>query len=401
MAQNKAFRARFNGTCKRCGNPIVADEHWIYLFNLPKPKTAYHSDCQNPAVSPYTNASDVPNVEEKDDAPTLEPIPVPAVPSNGHATSVEQAIRDLVQTIAPKPQTIDSEAIRDQVNTIAKEEIRKLVVPQNITIKLDNREIRLEGIKPHKTFATLLDLILSGENVYLYGDPGWGKSQAVSDAAKALERPFGFTSLTLQTSDTRLTGFYDGHGNYHATPLREMFENGGIFCVDEVDRANGNTLTALNNMLANGHGQFPDKNVTRSKDFGACATGNTTGIGANPNFPDCRPLDMAFRDRFFFLEWDEDLAFERTIALGINSQSGSWVDWVQAVRSFIKSNNLRLVVSPRSTYKGALHLGRGSMSTETIANGVLFRGIARETVTRILAAHPYPEFSFAAKAGAQ
>ena len=143
-------------------------------------------------------------------------------------------------------------------------------------------------------------------------------------------------------------------------------------------------------MLSNGHGQFPDKLVTRSKEFVCCATGNTVGVGANPNFPDCRPLDAAFRDRFFFLEWDEDPAFEHTIALGINSQAGKWVDWVQAVRSFVKTNNLRLLVSPRATYKGALHLGRGSMSVETIAAGVLFRGIARETVTRIPSRSPLP-----------
>jgi hypothetical protein len=67
--------------------------------------------------------------------------------------------------------------------------------------------------------------------------------------------------------------------------------------------------------------------------------------------PDCRPLDEAFRDRFFFCEWKDDPAFELSIALGINEQANHWIHVGAERRDYCKKNGILINVSPVSRMK--------------------------------------------------
>jgi cobaltochelatase CobS len=391
MAANKAFKANFTGVCSRCKGEIKGEDkfdralaHWILKFNLPRPNGSYqHYNCSNPITPPHEISAN-PDVEEND-TPTPQP-----TPSNGQPKTIDEAIQDLIKTYVPKTE-IDIEKLRDQIVGIAKEEVSKIIVPQNVTLKIENREIRLEGITPHKGFMDILWLATQRVNVYLYGDPGWGKSRAIYEVAKALELPYRFMTLTFQTSDSRVTGYRDGNGCYWPSGFRELYVNGGVWSFDEADLANGNTISAMNNPLANGIGEFPDGRFDRHGNFICFANGNTSGEGGNPKFPDSRPLNQAFRDRFFFYEWGEDKAFERTIALKIHSNVGSWVDWIQKVRAYVASNNIPIVVSPRATYQIATLKASGCpLSTDRLLDGVLFKGKKQTTVKQIMDANPLP-----------
>lgn len=363
------FPAHYDGICHKCGVAFKKGQYILWNQQSGASKQYHHVDCSN-----------------------HEWIPTPKAPKDGKATSnpaVNEALQDLLDALQPK---VDLESMREEILAITREEVEKLLVPETIVVKIGNIEHKVENIKPHRSFADLLYFLTLRVHVFLYGEPGWGKSSAIRDAAKSLNLPYRYTTLTWQTSDTRLIGFFDGNGIYHETPLRYLFANGGVFTIEEAPKGNGNTLSAGNNILANGIGEFPDGQVTQHKDFVCCATGNNPGI-PNPNFPDDRRLDQAFKDRFFFYEWGEDKAFERTVALSINSKAGFWVDWIQAVRAFVKSNpNLQMYVSPRATYGGALHLAHGYLSPELIANGLIFKGsVSKETYDRVIAAHPIPK----------
>jgi hypothetical protein len=320
--------------------------------------------------------------------PTVVPLEAYAVPEPEDLSP----FKVLADSIAPYlTHKIDESKLAAEVEAMVRSQVKDIVVPQNITIQVNDREWKLEGITPHKNFKDLAYLASKRKNIYLHGNPGFGKSEAAFQIAKLFNLEFNYITLVLQTSDTRLIGYKDAHGVYHSTPLRQFYERGGLFLIDEVDRASGNTLTALNGGLANGRGTFPDGLIPRHKDFVAIATGNTTGRGANLNFPDCRPLDEAFRDRFFFLEWEDDHAFERTIALSINNKAEDWIVWVQLVREFVKKNGIRLNVSPRATYEGADFLHDTTLTLDKIAYGTLWRGVDQDTVRRVVNAVPLPK----------
>jgi cobaltochelatase CobS len=372
------YPATFSGICGRCSKPFVAGERITHGTGKGKSRVKYHALCDSTSME-----------QEKMAVPEPQNIDIWQHVANGVLPHLRPHFN--VQ--------IDEAKLVRNVEDIIKAEVARLCVPQTITIKVQDTTYHLEGITPHKQFPKLLTLLLQRQNVYLYGDPGWGKSEGAYQAAKAIRTkkfpnglPFSGITLVLQTSDTRLLGYKDARGEYNPTHLREFYANGGLYLIDEADRASGNTLTAMNGTLTNGRGFFPDGTIERHEDFVCVATGNTTGRGSNPNFPEARPLDEAFRDRFFFLEWEPDPAFERSIALGINPAAEPWIAWVQAVRTYVKENQIRLTVSPRASYTIAKLLSsiKGTLTADDLINGVLFRGLDRDTVHRIKTAHPYP-----------
>ncbi len=378
------YEATQSGICGRCSAPYHSGDVITHGSGQGKRMVKYHAACPNGQRRP----TELPQPMNEKEAAVPEPTDVDV-----YKTLADSLTPHLRDRFTP---AIDENKVAAEIERIAREEVYKLVVPQTINITVDSKTYKIEGLKPHKNFATVAYLASKRKNVYIHGDPGWGKSEAAFQLAKAMKLGFDFITLVLQTSDTRLVGFRDAHGNYNATALRTMFEKGGLYLIDEVDRANGNTLTAMNGALANGRGSFPDGMITRHEDFICIATGNTSGAGANPNYPDCRPLDAAFQDRFFFVEWEEDNAFERTIALSINKDAGPWVEFVQKVRKYVKNNQIRLVISPRATYEGADLLKDGVLKLEQIAYGTMWRGRDVSTIKRIIENVPYPQITKAA-----
>ena len=240
----------------------------------------------------------------------------------------------------------------------------------------------------HVAMPQLMYLLSKRHHAYLYGGPGSGKSTAAKMAADALGIRFGYISLNPQTPDSRLLGYMDANGNYRETLFYQLYKDGGIFCIDEMDNASASLLTTLNSCLENGHGAFPNGMIQRHEDFVVVATGNTAGRGANPQFPERRPFDSAFCERFTFIEWDYDRALEEAITLAINPNAVQWLNWVRNVRDYAKKNHPKLIVSPRASFRGAEYLKDSKWSTEDIAEAVLFKGIDKDTKTAVLNAHP-------------
>lgn len=293
----------------------------------------------------------------------------------------EAAVKAIIgDSIVPLMNTVNSslEEIREIAKTAAKEGGGVL----SIEIKKEGeKEVKtITGV--HKDFDTLLKLIQVGDHVYMWGPPGSGKSTAARQVSEALSIEFGYISLNPQTPDSRILGFLDAGGHYRSTVFRHMYENGGVMCIDEMDNAAPSLCVTINSGLESDLMAFPDRMVKRSPKFVLVATGNTTGRGANAAFPERRPFDSAFAERFSFLEWDYDQKMERAIALGFNPKAGDWIDWVVKVRQFCKKTYPRVIVSPRASFKGAKLLGK--FKEPEIAEMVLFKGLDRDTVKAIL-----------------
>jgi len=266
------------------------------------------------------------------------------------------------------------------------EQVREILIVKR---DVDLPDIRIDT--PHPLFELLLKLTSVRQHVYLWGAPGGGKSHAAHAAATALGLTYRYVSLSPQSMPSLLTGYMDAHGRYVRTAFRECYEHGGIFCIDEVDNCNGALLASLNSALANGMAEFPDAQIPRHPDCVIVATGNTPGMGGTLSFPERRALDLAFRDRFAFVEWIYAPKWEKAVVRTMHPSADAaetWCGWVLAVRKWCAKEYPALCCSPRASFKGAALLGMFDL--EQIAEMVLFQGIDPAVKSKVLDSIPLP-----------
>lgn len=371
--------ARYSGTCLACKGPITPGQS-ITWPRKPGSKGYQHVDCQAPEKAFDFNEEEKAQQEE---APKV----------NGEATLNAEALNALAQVLGERIQAkgVDEATVR----RIVKKTVAELVpIPVVVQLPDSVRQIDLA----HAQFTKLLFFVGQGHHVYLWGPPGGGKSHGAKQVSEALGRPYGYISLNPQTPDSRLLGFIDAGGTYRRTVFRDIYENGGVFCIDELDNASPSLLTTLNSMLENGLAAFPDRMVDRHKTFVLVATGNTCGKGANPAFPERRPFDSAFADRFSYLEWGYDTKLEASIALSINPNAGPWIEWTKGLREWASSNMPRLLVTPRATFKLAQYTkGECPLKIEELVNAVVFRGLDEDAMDKALKAVPMRPFGIGDK----
>ena len=277
--------------------------------------------------------------------------------------------------------SIDETAVRDIATAIIDKRFEDFK-PATHTITIENVEtstIKDLGVQ-HKSFEKVLTLARMRKNIMLVGPAGSGKTTMAVNIAKALDIPFGTMSVCMQSTKSDLLGYIDANSNYVSTRLRECYETGGVFLLDEIDNGNPNVINILNALCENGHGPFPDKTIDRHEDFIMIAAGNTWGFGGDIEYVGRNPLDAAFRNRFAMMPFGYDEALERAIA-----GDDSWVDRVQAIREAIAElKEKNVMATPRASINGAQMLKNGFDREET-EDLVIFQGINPEVKSRILA----------------
>ena len=227
-----------------------------------------------------------------------------------------------------------------------------------IEIKYQGKKKSLKGVQ-HSQFENLLKLVGAGQATLLVGPAGTGKSHAAETVADSLSLSFHAISVGSQTSKSDLAGYMTATGEYVRTQFREAYEHGGLFLLDEADAGNSDVLILLNAALSNGKMAFPDGMVNAHPDFRMVATANTYGNGASRQYVGRNQLDAATLDRFATLEWNIDDRIEESLA-GTSADGKRWLNVVRAVRKKVLDElELRVVISPRATQRGAIALEAG------------------------------------------
>lgn len=371
------FRARYAGICHKCQGRIGPGD--TVTWNRKQRGSIAHAVC----------SGGIPVSDSTPNTPEEVPETIPESKVNGEASATLDVLADALAKRLPA--LMDETLIREIVaqGIAGLESKLQAVIPLRIEMAQGDTVKNVQG-QAHETLPRLLYLLSKRHHAYLYGPPGGGKSYAAKQCAETLEIPFGYISLNPQTPDSRLLGYLDATGNYRDTVFHQLYKGGGIFCIDELDNASPSLLTTLNSMLENGVGAFPCGMVDKHADFTVVATGNTVGKGANPQFPERRPFDAAFAERFSYIEWGYDKRLERAITLSINPDAENWLVWVNKVREWASQHAPRLVVSPRASFKGAEYLKDSKWSLDTIAETVLFKGMERDLKHNLLQANPFP-----------
>jgi len=278
-------------------------------------------------------------------------------------TKVEGGKNDLLtatmQMLLPIQQMIDTRVtdylenesgLLAHVDEKIKAEAQKLV-PTMITIG-ERPTVTMTG-KLHMAFEKALRRANTLKQIYVSGEAGTGKTTLASQIATAMGLEFAHISCTMGMSEAHLLGRMDAHGNYLSSDFVRIYENGGVFLLDEVDAADSNTLLIINSALANGHMAVPNRvkapRAARHKDFICVAAANTWGFGSN-DFVGRNVLDAAFLDRFAMGKLT--ISYDTKLEQDISKDFPEMAIAIHAIRANVVSNRIKRAVSTRAIVDG-------------------------------------------------
>ena len=244
--------------------------------------------------------------------------------------------------------------------------------------------------KHHKSWPLFIAFLKSGTATvpiqpYLCGEAGTGKTFSAGLAAVELGLPFRAESCSIGGTEVDFFGFIDSNGVCNRTAFRDVWEHGGLFLADELDKASPYVLSKLNAAFASAPGQcieFPDGPIPRHKDCLIVGAGNTDMRGGTEKHHTSQAVDAATMTRFAFIEWGFDEAFEFTL---VPEKHHDWVRKVHAYRRAVTETNnhgANINVSPRAIIGGAT-LRDGGVSMNDIENAVVWQHVNPDTVTTV------------------
>ena len=238
-------------------------------------------------------------------------------------------------------------------------------------------EVDSDEVLP-EVFKEMFALAKVGQNILLSGPSGSGKTFLAGKLAEKLNRQFASQSCSAGMSESQLAGWLlptgdNGKFAYVPSAFVNVYENGGVFLMDEMDAADENTLIFINSALANGVFYLPQRfenpEIKRHEDFvmvGAC---NTFGLGESDIYSGRTQLDGATLDRFRagVLVVDYNPEVERKLI------DPDVLEWGLRIRSVIKERKLDRIMSTRvmldfTKQKRELNYGRRQWEKSYLAD---------------------------------
>ena len=258
------------------------------------------------------------------------------------------AIAKIRSEYKDKMETFSSDAIRIARDAIA-EASKKFITH---TVKVGNKKTKKMTAVLPVYFDKLLQLAVERRNILLVGPAGCGKTHTAALLAEALDLPYGSQSCSAGVSESVFTGWLlpigdNGKFGHVMSLFLKCYEEGGVFLLDEMDRADPNVAVFLNQALAQDSFYLPQRfenpQVKKHPDFIAIAAANTFGGGADAIYHSANALDGSTLDRFRMgtLAVDYDTNVEQSLV------EADVLDWGLKVRETIAKHRMRRIMSTR------------------------------------------------------
>ena len=316
-----------------------------------------------------------------EDVPTpVEPTPVeptPVEPTPVGPTPVEPT--QPVDALTSAINAVIDARLGTQSQQIGETKIKSFIDNAIANVDFCNTVISVNDTKPkklkqvtHTNFDMVLGAIATGNDAFLYGRSGSGKSTSARLVAESLEMDFYSMGSILTKFEILGTVTKDG---YAPSTIREWLANtnGGILCIDEIDASDPRALVNVMSLFdKDGKLSFPDGvTLQRTENHLVIVTANTVGQGANAAYNGRARLDTATRNRFIMIEHDYCSKVEKTLG------SKEVVRLCHKVRSVYEKHNITAsLISPRTIKQVQSLTAINEQKTKTkLINATLRQGL--------------------------
>jgi cobaltochelatase CobS len=259
----------------------------------------------------------------------------------------ELVTKAMVAYLEKHSETIVSQKIAQHVaEEIARQKKIQINIPGRSPVEISERT--------HQVFEKCLFIVEHTRQLFISGPAGTGKTTLTKQIANAFGVSYGHISCSAGMSEGQLLGRMLFDGSYVESDFVRLYENGGLFLLDEIDAADSNTMLVLNSALANGYISVPNRKenpaAKRHKDFICVVAGNTWGNGSF-EYHGRNHLDAAFLDRFalgrVYVDYDTEL--EKEICRNAPELAKKLWD----IRQKVSDNRIKRVISTRAFVDGS------------------------------------------------
>jgi hypothetical protein len=213
-----------------------------------------------------------------------------------------------------------------QLNELDQKILDEIKRNQMITLELPGYAKKLEVGREETdipNFWEIVDDVLAGNNVYLIGEAGGGKTYTAEQISAIIGRKAVTLNCSQYTSPLEILGGQSIDG-FKEGKLIDCWKNGKILIMDEMPKLDPNTAGLFNDALAKSSKTKTDESqkinsanteeppIPRNKDFGIIATGNIYPNTAPPEqYRGNNQQDLSLLDRFsgsvYYTEFNEPL----------------------------------------------------------------------------------------------
>lgn len=299
-------------------------------------------------------------------------------PNSNKQQGLKQSFEELFDLLknqaSPTQQTqaFDKDSLTDAFHEILKEskirfgdldaDVQKRFssLPVTISYELPDRTLPSFTIPPIGSFQQMIDDVMLGNNVFLVGGAGTGKTFTAENliAKAALDRPHITINCSQWTSPTEIIGGQTMDG-YVEGKLIEAWKNGWVLILDELPKIDPNTAGLFNDALSKTRldkatiFNARKESFVKHKDFACIATGNIYPDKESMSYGANNKQDLSLLDRFsgsvYFVE--KNPTIERQIVQ--NDMVWSICDKTRSVIEELKYEaqmSLRFMQTARDAY---------------------------------------------------
>lgn len=276
----------------------------------------------------------------------------------------------------------------DRVNELITEGVERIVqrpIVRNIVV--NTTTVATVTGRRHMQYEDVMNHILLGDELYLWGGAGAGKTTVISQIASDLGKRFELVTFSSQTTEAKLVGFRDATGEVRETPLVSALQEPSIVLFDEWDSCPPSVALTVNAVSANRMVSTPSGTYQVHPECVLVFSGNTNLDGATSAYNGRSATDFSSKDRVSVVEFLYDLDMERDLTIaeldGDAVTADKWLAVVRKVRANVlalgPTTSARIAVTPRAAIKGARLLRGGHFSVKYVADARLRKGMDDRT----------------------